>query len=139
MQTFLIIAAAVLAGIAALAIATWIMWKRATREERRLIKRVTKLRFRSKLRLAGRLATDERIPFAARAIIPALVLYLALPIDIVPDFIPVLGMLDDVFVLVVGLNLLLRFTPRAVIVEQLEVLEHDDMDARAIQVGAEEP
>ena len=115
------------------------MWKRATREERQLIKRVTKLRLRSKLRLAGRLATDERIPIAARAIIPALVLYLALPIDIIPDFIPVLGMLDDVFVLVVGLNLLLRFTPRAVIVEQLEALEHDDMDARAIQGGTEEP
>lgn len=137
MQTLLIIIASILAAIVALAIAAWIMWRRATREERRLIKRVTKLRLTSKLRLAGRLATDERIPLVVRAIMPVLVLYLALPIDLIPDFIPVLGLLDDVLVLVVGLNLLLRFAPRPVIESQLSLLEHEDLDARAIEVEAE--
>jgi uncharacterized membrane protein YkvA (DUF1232 family) len=135
METLLIILLAILLAIVVLAIGAWVLWKRVTREERRLIKRVTGLRLGSKLRLAGRLMRDERVPLAARAALPVLVLYLALPIDFIPDVIPVIGLLDDVFMLVVGLHLLLRFTPRPVIEAHLETLEHQDLDARAIEAG----
>jgi uncharacterized membrane protein YkvA (DUF1232 family) len=46
-----------------------------------------------------------------------------MPLDIIPDFIPVIGHLDDVLVLLVGVAVLLRFTPRAVLEEHLARLE----------------
>lgn len=42
-----------------------------------------------------------------------------MPIDIIPDFIPVLGQLDDVLVVVLALGLFIRMTPRKVIEEQI--------------------
>lgn len=47
------------------------------------------------VRLVGRLALDPVLPRAAKIAIAAAVVYLASPIDLVPDFIPVLGYLDD--------------------------------------------
>ncbi|WP_033442064.1 YkvA family protein [Saccharothrix sp. NRRL B-16314] len=47
------------------------------------------------LRLVTRLARDHRVPRAARVRLWLLLAYLALPFDLVPDFIPVLGYADD--------------------------------------------
>ena len=58
-----------------------------------------------------------------RVIPPALVVYLAMPLDVIPDFIPVIGHLDDVLVLLLGVAVLLRFTPRAVLEEHVARLE----------------
>jgi uncharacterized membrane protein YkvA (DUF1232 family) len=44
------------------------------------------------------LAEDERISLQNRVVLGGLILYLLTPVDIVPDFIPILGWLDDVFV-----------------------------------------
>ncbi len=44
------------------------------------------------------LADDERIPLQNRIMLGGLILYLLTPIDLVPDFIPILGWIDDVFV-----------------------------------------
>ena len=46
-----------------------------------------------------------------------LALYLANPIDLIPDFIPVLGYVDDVAVIVIALALMIRFTPNDVVLE----------------------
>jgi len=128
-----IAALCVLGVLVVLAVTAWIMWRRATREERQLIKRFGDLGLGSKVQLAGRLVTDPRIPLAARIVLPALVLYLALPIDIIPDIIPVVGWLDDVFLLVVGLNIVLRMTPRAVLDEQIAAIERAELDRRALE------
>ncbi|WP_367131967.1 YkvA family protein [Saccharothrix sp. HUAS TT1] len=48
------------------------------------------------LRLVARLARDPRVPRSARVRLWVLLGYLALPFDLVPDFIPVLGYADDV-------------------------------------------
>jgi uncharacterized membrane protein YkvA (DUF1232 family) len=127
--------------LAALAITAWIMWKRATREERTLIKRFSGLEFGSKFQLAGRLVADGRIPIVARVALPVLVLYLALPIDIIPDFIPVIGWLDDIFLLVIGLNIVLRMTPRYVLEENIQLIETAELDRKAIEAerGGPEP
>lgn len=117
----------------ALGVAAWIMWKRATREERALLKRFSDLEFGSKFRLARGLIMDGRIPLVARLVLPLLVLYMASPIDVIPDFIPVIGWLDDVFLLVIGLNILLRLTPRAVLEEQLGAVEAAELDREAIE------
>jgi uncharacterized membrane protein YkvA (DUF1232 family) len=53
--------------------------------------------------LCSRMLRDPRVPRRKKALLVALAGYLALPFDLVPDFIPVAGQLDDV--LVVGLVL----------------------------------
>ena len=113
----------VLIGCIALGVAVWLMWRRRDPEARALVKRVTRLPVRDKLRLALALARDSRIPLALRVIPPGLVLYLATPIDLIPDFIPVIGHLDDVVIAVVGLGLLLRLTPRWVLEDHVARLE----------------
>ncbi|MCZ4493464.1 MAG: hypothetical protein JWP53_2395 [Conexibacter sp.] len=55
------------------------------------------------LRLVGRLARDPALPRGARVRLWMLLAYLAMPFDLIPDFIPVLGYADDV--IIVGLVL----------------------------------
>jgi len=61
------------------------------------------------LRLIGRLARDRSLPRGVRVRLWLLIAYLALPIDLVPDFIPVVGYADDAIIVV----LVLRSTVRA--------------------------
>jgi len=118
-----IILAVATALVLAVAAAAWRL-RRATRpEDRALIDRILRLSLRRKLRLAAALVREPRIPVLVRTLPPALVLYLAMPLDIIPDFIPVIGHLDDVLVLLLGVAVLLRFTPRAVLEEHLARLE----------------
>ena len=56
------------------------------------------------IKLYGRLMSDRRVPLRARALAMATLGYTALPIDIVPDFVPVLGQIDDVVVVALGLR-----------------------------------
>jgi uncharacterized membrane protein YkvA (DUF1232 family) len=58
--------------------------------------------------LFRRLLGDSRIPRRRRAIVVALIGYLALPFDVVPDFIPVAGQLDDAVVVALALRAILR-------------------------------
>ena len=113
----------VLAGTAVLSLGLWVLWRKATEADRRLLKRISRLPIRAKLALAWRLYRDHRIPTGLRLLPPALVLYLAMPIDIVPDFLPVIGQLDDALILVAGIALLFRFVGRDLLVEHVEDLE----------------
>lgn len=58
--------------------------------------------------LCGRLLGDPRVPRRKKARLVALTGYLALPFDLVPDFIPVAGQLDDVVIVALVLRSLLR-------------------------------
>lgn len=58
-----------------------------------------------------RLAADPRTPRRARWLLTALVIYLVNPIDLIPDFIPVLGQLDDVAIAALLLWLAWRAVP----------------------------
>ena len=64
--------------------------------------------------LAGR---DPRVPWPVKA--PALVVagYALSPIDLIPDFIPVLGYLDDVLLVPLGILLVIRLLPPALLAE----------------------
>ena len=60
------------------------------------------------LRLVRRLAVDRSTPRASRFLLWALLGYLALPIDLVPDFIPVIGWADDLIIASLVLRHLIR-------------------------------
>ena len=55
-----------------------------------------------------RLMTDPETPRSSRVLLGALIAYLALPIDLVPDFLPVVGQLDDAVVVALVLRRILR-------------------------------
>jgi len=71
-------------------------------EARRLARTVP-----DKLALIRRLAADPSTPRRHRLLLLALVAYLASPIDLIPDFIPIISRLDDFAALVITLDLLL--------------------------------
>jgi uncharacterized membrane protein YkvA (DUF1232 family) len=58
--------------------------------------------------LFKRLAGDPRIPRRRKFLLPLLAAYLASPIDLIPDFIPVLGQLDDAVVVALALRSMVR-------------------------------
>jgi uncharacterized membrane protein YkvA (DUF1232 family) len=58
--------------------------------------------------LAGRLVRDDRVPRRHKLLLLGLAGYLALPFDLVPDFIPVAGQLDDAIVAALVLRHLIR-------------------------------
>jgi uncharacterized membrane protein YkvA (DUF1232 family) len=58
--------------------------------------------------LFGRLMGDARVPRARRVLLGAMLGYLAMPFDLVPDFLPVVGQLDDAIVVAAVLRGVLR-------------------------------
>lgn len=54
---------------------------------------------------------DSRTPIAAKCLIVVVVAYALSPIDLIPDFIPVLGYLDDVILLPIGIYLSIKLIP----------------------------
>ena len=60
------------------------------------------------LRYCFRYLFDTEVPFSKKIWILLVVLYFISPIDLVPDLIPGLGFLDDLLILVLSLNKLLR-------------------------------
>jgi len=58
--------------------------------------------------LFKRLLADPRVVWWRKATLAGLILYLAMPIDVVPDFIPVVGQLDDAIVVALVLRTVLR-------------------------------
>jgi uncharacterized membrane protein YkvA (DUF1232 family) len=61
--------------------------------------------------LGKRLLADETVPRRAKVVLALLVVYLAMPIDLVPDFIPFAGQADDAIVAGLALRYTLRFVP----------------------------
>jgi uncharacterized membrane protein YkvA (DUF1232 family) len=60
------------------------------------------------LRLLRRLASDRNVPRGARVRLWLLLGYLAIPIDLVPDFVPVLGYADDAIIVILVLRSVVR-------------------------------
>jgi uncharacterized membrane protein YkvA (DUF1232 family) len=90
---------------------------------RQVVKRTVRLPTAHRFRLAWRLGTSVRVPLGARLPLLALIVYLAMPLDIIPDFIPVLGQLDDVLIAGIAVWWFLRACPPTVALAEVERLE----------------
>jgi uncharacterized membrane protein YkvA (DUF1232 family) len=60
---------------------------------------------------------DPRVPWYAKLLAACVVAYAFSPIDLIPDFIPVLGYLDDIVIVPLGLAVAVRMVPRDVLAE----------------------
>src|ERR1700746_402394 len=65
-------------------------------------------------------ARDPRIPWYAKALAIAVAAYALSPIDLIPDFVPVVGYLDDVILVPLGILLVVRLIPPAIMAEHRE-------------------
>jgi len=120
----LIFATVVVAWLMLLAAgAAFVWWKIWTSEEKTLARRIGKLSVGDKLSLGIALFRDRRVPLAAKVIALALVLYLASPLDLIPDFIPLFGYVDDLLIVMIGAGLLLRLIPGYVLEEHVAGFE----------------
>ncbi len=137
METVLWVIIGVIVGVLFLlvGIAAFVWWKIYTSDEKKLARRIAKLRFADKLSLGVALFRDPRVPHIARLIAVALVLYLAMPLDIIPDFVPVLGYLDDLLIVVIGAGLLLRSIPPALLEEHVSRLETERTREKGLEVA----
>jgi uncharacterized membrane protein YkvA (DUF1232 family) len=70
-------------------------------------------------KLFCRLVKDSRVPAGAKLLLVGILGYLILPTDVVPDFLPGLGQLDDLAVIAGGLKLFLRLCPPEVVQEHV--------------------
>ena len=70
------------------------------------------------LYLAGR---DPRVPWYAKALALAVAGYALSPIDLIPDFIPILGYLDDLIIVPLGILLVIKMIPPDVMSEHREL------------------
>jgi len=66
-------------------------------------------------------ARDPRVPWYARALAVIVAGYALSPIDLIPDFIPVWGYLDDVIILPLGILLVIRMIPPEIMAEHREL------------------
>ena len=66
---------------------------------------------------------DKRTPLAAKILIGITVGYLLSPIDVIPDFIPVLGLLDDVIIVPLLITASIRLIPQIVLNEARETVK----------------
>ena len=89
----------------------WKQWARAIRRDTHA------------LYLAAR---DPRVPWYVKALALAVAAYALSPIDLIPDFVPVLGYLDDLIIVPAGIALVVKLIPPAI------MAEHRDSAAAAL-------
>jgi uncharacterized membrane protein YkvA (DUF1232 family) len=97
----------------------WKQWARAIRRDAHA------------LYLAAR---DPRVPWVAKAVAIAVAAYALSPIDLIPDFIPVLGYLDDLIIVPLGIALVVRMIPPAIMAEHRATA--DAVQHRPVSRGA---
>jgi uncharacterized membrane protein YkvA (DUF1232 family) len=90
-------------------------------------------------RLAWRLLTDGRVPRGVKLLVPGLALgYMLFPADLLPDFVPLLGQLDDAAVLALGLKFFIDMCPPGLVKQHRDAIEgrsgnRSGMDDRVVE------
>ena len=78
----------------------------------KLLRRANTARLATHLLALWKLFRHAETPWLAKLVAVLVLAYALSPIDLIPDFIPVLGLLDDVILLPLGIALAVRLTPR---------------------------
>jgi uncharacterized membrane protein YkvA (DUF1232 family) len=73
---------------------------------------------------------DPRVPWYARALAAFVVAHTFSPIDLIPDFIPVLGYLDDLIITPLGIYLALKMIPKEVMAEARQQANLAELEGR---------
>jgi uncharacterized membrane protein YkvA (DUF1232 family) len=89
------------------------------------------------IRLVWALLRDSRVPAGQKLILAGIGAYLFFPIDLIPDFVPVLGQLDDLAVVLLGLDLFIRSAPADIVDEHLAKISQDKDQLRRDVATAE--
>ncbi len=80
-------------------------------------------------------ARDARTPWYAKAWILLIVAYALSPIDLIPDFVPILGYLDDLLLVPAGLWLAVKLIPAEVLAEARLTAASHGVDRRVGYIG----
>ena len=80
-------------------------------------------------------ARDPRVPWYAKVVAAAVAAYAFSPIDLIPDFIPVLGYLDDIIIVPAGILLTIRLIP-AGLMDEFRAEAAQRMDRPTSRAGA---
>ena len=81
-------------------------------------------------------ARDPRVPWYAKVVASCVAAYALSPIDLIPDFIPVLGYLDDVLLVPLGIALAIRLIPPAIFHEHRETAAAHLANRPTSKIGA---
>ena len=76
------------------------------------------------IRLYWRLFRDRRVSVLAKALLVATLAYVVWPLDIIPDFLPVIGEMDDLGIAIAGLWLFIRLCPPEVVLERVREISN---------------
>ena len=87
-------------------------------------------RLKSEMHALYLAARDPRTPWYAKVLATFVVGYVLSPIDLIPDFIPVLGYLDDLVIVPAGIALLIRLIPTGVLQECREKAQSQSISIR---------
>ncbi len=68
---------------------------------------------------------DKRTPLKAKILIGITVGYLLCPFDLIPDFIPVLGLLDDIIIVPLLITFSIKLIPKVVMLDAREVMQNN--------------
>ena len=79
---------------------------------------------------------DPRVPLKARILTFLIIGYLISPLDLIPDFIPVLGYVDDFIIVPAGLSLVRRMIPKEVLDEYRQKAKDEGIRGRTKWFGA---
>ena len=69
------------------------------------------------VRLLGGLITDKRVSVVDKMLVAGAIAYIVMPIDLIPDFIPFFGEIDDLYILVLALQRLISNAGRLVLLD----------------------
>jgi uncharacterized membrane protein YkvA (DUF1232 family) len=80
------------------------------------------LRFKRELQLYRNILADPRTPRLTKILLGSAVAYAVTPVDIIPDFIPVVGLLDDAIIVPTLVYLALKTIPKPLLEEHRRAL-----------------
>lgn len=76
-------------------------------------------------RLVLELAVDGRVPWSRKVVLGIAAAYVVSPVDLVPDWVPFIGRIDDLMVTILALDLFLEGIPRELMIEKMYALGID--------------